>query len=120
MATHTNLPIYKAAYNLLDVVMDLVKNMPRDFKRTLGEKVLVECIDVSILIFRANVAEAQARAAHIQQILERNQVIELMLRLAVDKRLISTGQYARSIEITDQLGRQATGWKKYAVASPAV
>lgn len=36
MATHTTLPIYKAAYSLLDVVMDLVKNMPRDFKRLIG------------------------------------------------------------------------------------
>lgn len=31
MATHTHLPIYKAAYDLLDVATDLVKNMPRDF-----------------------------------------------------------------------------------------
>ena len=120
MAITQHLPIYKLASDLTSLAADLTKNMPRDFKRTLGEKVLVECIDVSILIFRANVAEAQARVAHIQHILERTQVIELMLRLAVDKRLISTGQYARSIEITDQLGRQATGWKKYAVASPAV
>lgn len=32
MATHTELPIYKAAYDLLDVVTNFVKNMPRDFK----------------------------------------------------------------------------------------
>ena len=28
MAIHTNLPIYKVAYDLLDAVTDLVKNMP--------------------------------------------------------------------------------------------
>lgn len=35
MALHTALPIYKVAYNLFDVVTDLVKNMPRDFKSSI-------------------------------------------------------------------------------------
>ena len=30
MAVHTSLPIYKVAYDLLDVVTDMVKNMRRD------------------------------------------------------------------------------------------
>ncbi|MGB2832952.1 MAG: hypothetical protein WBC07_08345 [Methylotenera sp.] len=33
MAIHTNLPIYKVAYDLLDAITDLVKNMPRDIQR---------------------------------------------------------------------------------------
>jgi len=119
MAITQHLPIYKLARDLTSLAADLTKNMPRDFKRTLGEKVLIECIDMSILIFRANVAVGQERLAHIQQLLERNQVIELILRLCVDRRLISTGQYARAIELTDQLGRQATGWKKHAAAPAA-
>ena len=36
MANHTTLPIYKVAYNLLDAVTDLAKNMPRDFKQSIG------------------------------------------------------------------------------------
>lgn len=32
MALHTQLPIYKVSYDLLDVITDLAKNMPRDFK----------------------------------------------------------------------------------------
>ena len=55
MALHTNLPIYKAAYGLLDVVTDLVKNMARDFKRSIGEKISAECIEIMVL--RANVAD---------------------------------------------------------------
>ena len=31
MTLHTQLPIYKVAYGLFDVIMDLAKNMPRDF-----------------------------------------------------------------------------------------
>ena len=38
MALHTQLPIYKVAYGLFDVIMDLAKNMPRDFKASIGGK----------------------------------------------------------------------------------
>lgn len=41
MATHTSLPIYKVAYDLLDVVTDLVANMQRNFKRSIGMEELL-------------------------------------------------------------------------------
>ena len=119
MALAQHLPIYKLASDLCSLAADLTKNMRREFKRTLGEKLLTECIEVTIQIFRANTAEGTERVRHIQQILERIQVIELMLRLALDKQLIGASQYARTIVITDPLGRQATGWKKHAATSPA-
>ena len=43
MALHTDLPIYKVAYDLLDAITDLAKNMPRDFKQSIGGK-LRECL----------------------------------------------------------------------------
>lgn len=46
MATHTSLPIYKAAYELLGLSSDMVKNMNRDYKRTIGEKIAMECIQI--------------------------------------------------------------------------
>lgn len=33
MAIHTNLPIYKVAYDLLDAITDLVKNIQRDIQQ---------------------------------------------------------------------------------------
>ena len=57
MDTHTHLPIYKVAYDLLDVVTSLVKNMQRDFKRSIGDKISAECIEITVLILRANVAQ---------------------------------------------------------------
>lgn len=113
MATHTNLPIYKAAYDLLDVVTDLAKNMNRDFKRSIGEKISVECIEITILVFRANVA--QEKGPHLLDLIERLQVIELMLRLAMDKRLISRGAYAKAIELSTSIGKQANGWRRAAL-----
>ena len=112
MTTHAQLPIYKAAYDLLDVVTDLTKNMQRDFKRSIGEKINAECIEITVLVFRANIA--QEKEPYLLKLLERLQVIELMLRLAMDKRLISKGVYAKAVELTTSIGKQANGWRKFA------
>lgn len=116
MAIHTNLPIYKVAYDFLDVVTDLAKNMPRDFKQSIGGKLRDEAVEISVLIFRANVA--QEKAPHLIELVERQQVVELLLRLSRDKRLISTGQYAKAIELANSIGKQANGWRRSAT-SPA-
>ena len=115
MALHTQLPIYKVAYDLLDVVTDLTKNMPRDFKRSIGGKISDECVEIVVLVFRANCT--RDRAAILTELIERLQVAELLLRLARDKRLIATGGYARAVELTQSVGRQANGWRKN--SSPA-
>lgn len=118
MALHKDLPIYKAAYDLLSVAADVTRNFPRDFKRSIGEKVRDECVEIIVLIFKANVA--QHKIPHIENLLERVQVVELLLRLSRDKRFISTRQYSSVIDITDTIGKQSTGWKKQqSAASPA-
>ena len=116
MALTTALPIYKVAYDLLDAITDLAKNMPRDFKASIGGKLRDECVEIVVLIFRANCA--REKATHLDALQERLQVAELLLRLARDKRFISTGQYGRAIEHTTSIGKQANGWKRSA-RSPA-
>lgn len=56
MAMHTDLPIHKVAFDLLSLATDVTRNIPRDFKAGLGAKVRDECIEVMVLIARANAA----------------------------------------------------------------
>ena len=101
-------------YAAFNVITDLAKNMPRDFKVSIGGKLRDECVEIVVLIFRANVA--RDKAGHIGTLIERLQVAELLLRLSRDKRLISTRQYARSIELTTSIGKQAGGWRRSALS----
>lgn len=117
MALHTHLPIYKQAYDLLQLAAELSRHMPRDFKSSFGARLRDECVAMLVLIGRANAA-AQ-KAPHITELLERLQVTQLMLRLAHDMRFISRGQYARAVQVTDSVGRQAGGWRKHSAAAPA-
>lgn len=88
------------------------KDFPRDFKYSLGDKIRNECIELVVFIYKAN-SLRQQREEHLQQILERVQVIELMLRLAKDLRLFNVAAFSEIVLLTDALARQAQGWIKH-------
>ena len=117
MATHTELPIYKLAYELLLLATEVTKNMPRPFQTSIGGKIRGECVELTVLIFRANCS--RDKAPYLDKLLERVQVAELLFRLSKDMKFISIGQYAKAIALTDKVGRQGNGWRKHSASSPA-
>jgi hypothetical protein len=116
MALHTELPIYKLTYELMLLAMEFTKSMRRDFKGTVGKEINAECLGLSLLVYRANCAKD--KTPYLDRLIERTQVTELLLRLSVDLKLISTGQYAKAIGLTSKIGRQANGWRKHSASSP--
>ena len=56
MALHTELLIHKVAYDFFDLCTELPRNMPRDFKQSLGGKLRDEDIAITVLNYRANCA----------------------------------------------------------------
>jgi len=111
MALHKDLPIYKVTYDLAQLVTEMTRHMSRDFKSSLGNELRKEAVGLCLLIYRAN--SARDKVPHLEELLERLQVLELTLRLSHDLRLISTKQYAAAIELTDKAGKQANGWRKH-------
>ncbi len=117
MALHDQLPIYKVAYDLLGVVTNLRRNMPRDVKQDLGKAISKECVQIVVLIFRANVA--RDKAPFLTSLIERVEVVNLLLRLSRDLRFIATKQYAAATALTASIGKQANGWRRAASHAPA-
>lgn len=113
MALSNHLPIYKKTYDLGLLVKQLVSNFRRSY-RSHGVKLDDECLELSLLIYRANVAANKRQ--HLNQLLERLEVVNILLRQSQDLRLISKAQYAQAIQLTGDIGKQATGWRN---ASPA-
>ena len=69
MALAKDLPIYKVAYDLLSLSTDVVTNMPRSVKTVLGGRLRDLCLDLILLITRAN--RASNKAPHLDTLLER-------------------------------------------------
>lgn len=115
MAQYKHLPIYKSTYDLLEKVTMITKNFPKDFKYTLGARLREEVIELVVYIFKANSALSE-KAAFLEKVLERMQVIELLLRLSKDMRLITVKQFSDVVVLSDSVGRQANGWIKASVS----
>jgi hypothetical protein len=88
-----------------------VKSFPRDFKYSLGSKLRDEVVDLVLFIYKANTFAGE-RAAYVALIIDRMQVVELLVRLSKDMRLISIKQFSEIVALTDSVVRQAQGWLK--------
>jgi hypothetical protein len=117
LAQYKHLPIYRLTYELLQIVAKVTKDLPKEYKFTLGQKIKNEVIEMVVLIYRANSTENKAPI--IDTFLERLQVVELLVRLCHDLRIMSTKSYASIVEKTESLGKQAQGWKKSATRPKA-
>ncbi len=109
MAKYKHLPIYKLTYDLLDAVTRETRHFPKDFKYSLGTKIRDEAVELVVFIYKAN-ANRENREANVRLILERLQIIELLLRLSKDMRLLSVSAFASLVVLTDDISRQASGW----------
>jgi hypothetical protein len=111
MARYLHLPIYKKSYDLFQEIFLAVKEFPREYKYTLGEKLQKETIEMVVGIYRANSHEDKCPS--IENILERIQIVELILRLCRDMRVLPLKRYSQIILIAEEISRQAEGWKKF-------
>ncbi|ANN70889.1 four helix bundle protein [Bordetella bronchialis] len=110
MALHTDTEIYKATYSLAQLVTQLVAGMPRNYKADFGAELRKRCMGLVMRVYEANTAAD--RVDVLRSMRQEVEAVNLCLRLSVDLKLISRGQYGRAIAITESIGKQATGWQK--------
>lgn len=115
MALHTELEIYRTTRDLLLVVTKAVANMRRDFKHDLGGELRRECVRATVLIFRTNTTrDPKRRYRHLMRLLERMEVVKLLLRIGHDmgSSVISDKDHAKAIPLVESIEKQANAWKK--------
>ena len=115
MALHTELEIYKTTRDLLRVITKAVANMRGDFKRDLGGELRRECVRATVLIFRTNTArDSKRRYRYLMRLLERMEVVKLLLRSGHDmgSSVITDKAHAAAIPLVESIEKQANAWKK--------
>lgn len=89
MAQYQHLPIYKTTYELLQVVTRATVGFSKAYKYSLGDKLRAEVVELVVYLYKANSSRGADRVAHATTFLERLQVVELMVRLSKDLRLLN-------------------------------
>ncbi len=110
MATYDNLPVYKAAYDLLQETILFRTQMSREYKFTLGERLVNENVELIIGVFKANVSLAKKEL--ILQTREHLEIVRLLFRLLKDLKQISLKRFVAINAKIEMVSKQLTGWMK--------
>ena len=101
MAQYDNLPVYKAAYDLLQSI----------YRDMLVETLKNELTEILVLIYKAN--STTEKLPLIMDMRERLVGVKVRLRLLHDLRHISTKLYAHLVEQVEAVSKQLASWQKY-------
>jgi len=111
MAIYDNLPVYKAAYDMFQDIALLRSQMKREYKFTIGERLLNETIELIINIYKAN--RTKIKDGVIADALQHTEIIRLLLRLLKDIKEISLKRFIALNQKIELVSKQLTGWMKY-------
>jgi four helix bundle protein len=112
MALFYELPVYKASYDLLMEIFELVKHFPREYKYSVGEKLKDEALEMIMNIYRANTR--QQKKDTLQNAREHLEVVRLLLRLTKDMKQININRFVDVNKKIENISKQLTGWQKSA------
>jgi hypothetical protein len=114
MAQYAHLPIYNVAFDLLKELYQRVPKFARQYKYTLGERLLSANIEVIHLILETNNTRDKAeRRDLLGRLLWQVESIIIHIRIANElKQWGGEKIYLFLLEQSVGLSRQAEGWKK--------
>ncbi|MDF3822569.1 four helix bundle protein [Leptospira sp. 96542] len=112
MSLAKDLDIYQAARDLLTFALEIQAHISKAYRATLGAPIGHECMQIVLRITKANKARDASRAEHIAKLQEHLESVTVLLRSAFDLKQIGNKAWARSIELTDSVSKQAAGWLK--------
>jgi hypothetical protein len=110
LALFSDLPVYKATYDLLLAIFQFTKDFSKDYKYTVGESIKKETLELLTLIYRANVKRDKNEV--LIEARERIEVIRLFIRIMKDMQQISIKQFVQINESVENVSKQLSGWQK--------
>jgi hypothetical protein len=119
MGLYTETDIYRPARSLALLVVKYLRSIPRDYQRSIGDDARYDAFKIVLLIMRANIARGANKVPHIEQLLEHLEVLKLTLCFADELGVLSHDQHAETMDLSEEIGKQATGWKAWAAGAPA-
>lgn len=110
MALFYELPVYKASYDLLMEIFELVKHFSREYKYTVGEKLKNETLEMIMNIYRSNTR--QQKKDTLQKAREHLEVVRLLMRLTKDMKQININSFIDVSKKIEDISKQLTAWQK--------
>ncbi len=108
MGAFNELPVYKAAYDLLLEIFKFSASLKREYKFTLGEKLKNEVTDLLTTIYKAN--KTHNKLELIDNARENTEIVRLYLRVLKDLNEIGLKRHVALNEQVENISKQLAGW----------
>jgi hypothetical protein len=105
---YSNLPVFKAAYELLRFVYRESGNMSRAYRFTLGENMQKAMSELMLNVYRANCN--YDKQPHIVRARENAEMVRLMTRVAFDEHQITLKHSIFANDKIESISKQLTAW----------
>ena len=109
------LKIYKDMYDLTKMIVEVKRNVSREHKYDLGNRLLDKAVECCELVQCANSDKSQ-RTAYLQDFARCFGSLRLYLRLCRDFRQIPNDKFGLMLQLASEIGKQSTAWRKSASA----
>jgi len=110
MANYIELPVYKAAYDLLLQIYGLTHNLSREYKYSLGSKLKDEVTELLSNIYRAN--RVKDKHLHLNNARENLELTRLYIRILFDTKQIGIKKHVFINQFAENVSKQLAGWHK--------
>ncbi|MGL4332209.1 MAG: four helix bundle protein [Bacteroidales bacterium] len=114
---YNQLPVFKAAYDLLLEFFNSTQHMKREYRYSLGEELKKEMMNLLIAVYRASLSED--KQGHILQAREHMEVVKLHIRLLFDLKQIPLKKMAQITLKNDSVSKQLAAWHKAVIKKEA-
>ena len=111
-AEYDHLPVYKAAYDLLQHVYrdKCIASVPRDVKYTLVERLKQDILEVLVLIYKAHYNMLGDKALQLQQARELIPGVKARMRIMYDLRYINLELFRTLAVEVESVSKQLGAW----------
>ena len=101
-------------YQLQKYLKKLIHNFRKEYKYSLGEKIIQKNWELSDIIYQANNCPVKARAKYIKQASAVFDQLKNRIKMAYDLNLISHKQLGQIIKQSEEIGKMLAGWLRWA------
>lgn len=111
MTQYDNLPVYRTTYDFLIQTFGIVKEFPKEYKYTLGDKIKNETVELIANVYRANTQKEKGDI--IQRARENTEILRLYIRLTKDLHMIGLEKFIALNLSIESISKQLSAWQKY-------
>ena len=114
MALIQETQLYKDMYSLLQLILRARKQFDKFYRYSFAERMVMTAIDCCELLQRTNRCnkdEKAIAARFLNEFLIKYSSLRLMLMICRDEHQIDLRKFADILELADNIGKQATGWR---------